>query len=91
MSTLSDIIEVRHLGGHRLFLRFEDGLTGEVDVSTVVRFEGVFAPLKDAKEFAKVRLYEEGGTICWPSGADIAPEALRDALVSAQSAASAHP
>ena len=40
-------------------------------------FPGVFAPLRDPDEFAKVRLWEEGGTICWPNGADVAPETLR--------------
>jgi CubicO group peptidase (beta-lactamase class C family) len=28
---LKDVVEVRHLGGHRLRIRFEDGVTGELD------------------------------------------------------------
>ena len=40
---LRDIVEVRQLDGHRLFLRFEDGAEGDVDVGQQIRFDGVFA------------------------------------------------
>ncbi|PYN20700.1 MAG: DUF2442 domain-containing protein, partial [Candidatus Rokuibacteriota bacterium] len=40
-----DVVEVRPLEGYRLYLRFEDGAEGEVDVSGLVPFEGVFALL----------------------------------------------
>lgn len=30
-----DVIEVRPLGGYRLYLKFEDGVEGEVDVGPV--------------------------------------------------------
>jgi hypothetical protein len=36
----------------------------------------VFQPLLDPAEFARVRLEPECGTIVWPNGADLAPEAL---------------
>jgi len=73
---LKDIIEVRPLDGHRLFLRFEDGVEGEVDVAKMIRFEGVFAPLVDRAEFSKVRVNEDTGTVCWPNGADLDPDVL---------------
>ena len=38
-----DIVEVRPLGGYRLYLRFEDGVAGELDFAGRLRFEGVFA------------------------------------------------
>jgi hypothetical protein len=40
---LKDIVEVRPLSGYRLYLRFEDGVAGELDLSSRLRFEGVFA------------------------------------------------
>ena len=40
---LKDIVEVRPLGGYRLYLRFEDGVAGELDFAGRLRFEGVFA------------------------------------------------
>jgi Protein of unknown function (DUF2442) len=66
---------VQCLGGHTLRLEFDDGCSGEVDFSQE-EWKGVFAPLADAKYFAKVQLVEELGTIVWPNGADIAPETL---------------
>jgi hypothetical protein len=73
---LQDIVEAVPLDGYRLKLRFQDGATGVVDVSQLVRFTGVFAPLRDAKEFASVRVNSELGTVCWPSGADLDPDVL---------------
>lgn len=73
---LKDVVEVRHRGSHRLFLRFEDGTAGEVDLADRLTFEGVFAPLRDERAFAMVALNAELGTICWPTGADLDPDVL---------------
>ena len=37
-----------------LFLRLNDGQSGELDLGKTLEFVGVFAPLKDAREFAGV-------------------------------------
>jgi len=74
--TLKDVVEVRPLEGCRLFLRFEDGVQGEVDISSLVKFKGVFAPLKDREFFAQVRVDPEIGTVIWPNGADLDPAVL---------------
>lgn len=73
---LVDIVEARAVGGHRLYLRFEDGVEGEVDLSDLVELEGVFAPLREPAEVAKVRLDSEIGTVYWPNGADLDPDVL---------------
>lgn len=73
---LKDIIAVTVLEGHRLHLRFEDGAEGDVDLTALVPFSGVFAPLEDASYFALVTVDRELGTICWPNGADIDPLVL---------------
>lgn len=78
---LHDVVEARHLSGYRLHLRFDDGVEGEVDLATVVRFDGIFAPLADTRRFAEVRVNPDTGTIEWPNGADVAPETLYDALL----------
>lgn len=70
---LKDIVEVRPLEGRRLWLRFEDGITGTVDVSRMVRFDGVFAPLADDARFGEVRVLPHAGTIGRPGGADPIP------------------
>ncbi len=73
---LKDIVEVRVLGGYWVHLRFEDGVEGDLDLGLKIRFRGVFAALKDEREFAKVRVDPELGTIVWPSGADLDPDVL---------------
>jgi hypothetical protein len=73
---LIDIVEARVLEGHQVHLRFEDGLEGDVDLGRLIRFEGVFAPLHDPKEFAHLTVNQEIGTICWPNGADLDPDVL---------------
>ena len=42
----------------------------------MIEFKGIFAPLRDEKEFAKVRLHPELGMIVWPNGADLDPDLL---------------
>jgi hypothetical protein len=44
---LKDIIKVQPTEDYRLRLRFEDGVEGDVDIADMIRFEGLFAPLKD--------------------------------------------
>ena len=69
--------EVKHLGGYRLWLRFNDGSSGEIDLSNDLTGP-IFQPLKDEEAFSKVRV--EGGTVEWENGADLVPEFLRNKL-----------
>jgi hypothetical protein len=73
---LKDIVEVKPLTEYRLYLRFEDGVSGEVDIAQLVSFTGVFAPLRDRDYFVQVRVNPDIGTICWPNEADIDPDVL---------------
>ena len=73
---LKDIVEVRPLGGHRLYLPFEDGVAGEVDVADLISFDGIFAPLQDERRFGEVQVDRELGTMRWPGGADLDPDVL---------------
>jgi len=76
MKKLVTVIEARHVSAHRLRLRFSDGVEKTVDFSPWLRGE-VFKPLRDHRVFKK--FFVAGGTVCWPNGADIAPETLRSA------------
>lgn len=73
---LRDIVEVRHLGDYRVFLKFDDGISGELDLSTLIKFDGIFEPVRDESYFAKVAVHPELGTIFWPNGADLDPVVL---------------
>ena len=54
-------------------LTFSDGSSRIVDFSRWLHGE-VFRPLADKRQFK--RFFVAGGTVCWPNGADIAPETL---------------
>lgn len=73
---LHDIVEVKPLKSHKLHVRFDDGVAGEVDVARLIKFNGIFAPLKEPKHFAEVFVNRDLGTVCWPNGADLDPVVL---------------
>lgn len=77
---LHDVIECRVVGPHHLWLRFDDGVEGSLDVAAHVRFEGIFVPLADPAVFARVRVEPELGTVVWPNGADLDPVVLYQAI-----------
>ncbi len=71
------LTSAKYLGGHRLWLQFNDGREGEVDLTHQLTGP-IFTPLQDENYFARVSL--EGPTVAWPNGADLAPEYLADLL-----------
>jgi hypothetical protein len=71
---LFDIVEVKVVKNYILYIRFENGVSGEIDISKVVPFEGVFSKFKDHSYFATVKVHKELGTIVWDNGADLAPD-----------------
>jgi hypothetical protein len=73
---LKDITAVQPLDGYQLKLHFEDGVAGIVNLTDLVPFEGVFAPLQDRNYFVQVRVNPDIGTICWPNDADLDPDVL---------------
>lgn len=44
---LKDIVAAKALNGYCLYLRFEDGVEGVVDLAPLLNFQGVFEPLRD--------------------------------------------
>ena len=73
MNYLPQVIDARHIREFIVSTRFNDGTEKYIDVSQW--FKGpVFEPLKDPKFFKK--FFIEAGTLAWPNGVDIAPEAL---------------
>ena len=76
---LERVVDLQVEPNYRLRIRFSDGVTGIVDLSRRPK-RGVFAPLQDLNLFAQARI-DEFGAVCWPNGADIAPDAMHDELV----------
>ena len=71
-SALVSVTEARYLGGYRVWLRFDDGLEGEVNLDGEL-IGPVFEPLKDPEVFKN---FAVDHTLEWPNGADFAPEFL---------------
>jgi len=73
---LKDISSVQPLENYQLHLKFEDNQEGVVDISQLIEFTGIFAPLQDLSYFNQVKLNPEWGTIYWENGADLDPDVL---------------
>lgn len=80
---LYDVVEVQARANFKVWVRFEDGVAGEVDLSGLVG-KGVFKRWADnPSEFGQVSVDEESGTIVWPGGLDVAPDRLYSDVVGA--------
>ncbi len=69
------VVEVKPSEGYRLWLRFDDGASGTIDLSAEL-WGPMFEPLKDKTLFARATIHPELETVTWPNGADLAPEFL---------------
>ena len=67
-------VEVRPLPRYRLWLRYQDGTEGEVDLSHLAG-KGVFAVRNQEGVFAQVTLGAHG-QVEWPGDVDLCPDAL---------------
>lgn len=68
------LIEVRPLPQYRLFLRYQDGVAGEVDLSHLAG-RGVFDLWNRSGEFEKVTI-GPSGEVRWNDDVDLCPDAL---------------
>ena len=69
------VTAVKVIAPFTLDVTFTDGKRQRYEMNLTHR-GGVFEPLKDPEYFAKAFVDKELGTVCWPNGADIAPERL---------------
>ena len=76
------VVSVNELPEQRLFVVFVDGTAGEVHMRDFLanpRTEGtVFEPLRGREVFAQAQVVM--GAVQWPNGADLAPDAMYDAI-----------
>jgi hypothetical protein len=76
------VVAVEPLPEMRLRVRFTDGTSGEVWLRSFLESQQVrgtiFEALRDPEIFRLVRV--ELGAVAWPNGADLAPDAMYDAI-----------
>lgn len=73
---LYDIVAVEARDNFTIWVRFEDGVEGEADLSDLAG-EGVFARwTENPEEFSQVKVDSDSGTVVWPGGLDVAPDRL---------------
>lgn len=74
---LLKVVKAEYISEYKVFLRFNDGSDGIVDLKNEL-WGTVFEPLKDQSKFSNFFL--DNWTICWEDGADFAPEFLYDLI-----------
>jgi hypothetical protein len=75
-TTIPSVIDVDYLGGHRLYLEFDDGKCGEIDLLEYIERILPLHELKDPKRFTQFSLSH--GTIAWSYELDISPRWLHE-------------
>jgi hypothetical protein len=82
------VAEVKPRDGFRLEVVFVDGRAVVVALGDRL-FGPVFEPLRDPDLFSQVSV-DQFGAVCWPNGADLAPDALYRLAVSDAETSPAH-
>jgi len=67
-------VEARPLNGYRIWLRYADGVEGEVDLTDLAN-RGVFKAWTDRKVFEGVHI-DGSGAVAWDEDIDLCPDAL---------------
>jgi hypothetical protein len=73
------VVAAQHEHDFVVHIRFADGREGDVDLADELYGE-VFEPLKDIRVFKTFSVHPDFHTLCWPNGADLAPEFLYDRI-----------
>jgi len=73
------VMDARYLERYVIWLKFNDGAEGEVDLKAEL-WGPVFEPLKDLAFFRRFTVHPEFHTLVWENGADFSPEFLHSVL-----------
>ncbi len=69
------VTDAQYAHDFTIHVRFSDGTEGDVDLSQELNGE-LFEPFKYTATFKAFTIHPEFHTLCWPNGADLAPEFL---------------
>lgn len=73
------VVEARYLGDYKVWLEFNDGRRGVVDLADELYGEEL-EPLRNRERFSEFYLDYGRATICWHEGQDFTPEFLYEKL-----------
>ena len=73
------IVACKPKPNYRIWIRFDDGLEGEVDLSYLVG-QGVFKVWKSVEVFNQVKVDPKTDTLSWGDDIDLDPYVLREKL-----------
>ena len=76
-----DVVEARAEPGYSVFVRFRDGLSGQIRLERA-EFTGVMTPLAEPEFFDRV--FVDCGAVAWPGEIELAPDAMYDAMAGEQ-------
>jgi hypothetical protein len=74
MDFIPHVIDAEYVKDYIIKIRFNDGSVKIANLDSYAKRGGVFSALEDKEYFRK--FFIDLNTICWPDGADIAPERL---------------
>ncbi len=69
------LTDAKYVSDFIVWLRFNDGVEGEVDLREEL-WGPIFEPLLDPAYFRRLTIHPELHTIVWENGADFSPEFL---------------
>jgi hypothetical protein len=78
--TRAKIVACKPLPHYHVWIRFDDGLEGEVDLNHLVG-KGVFKAWKSIEFFNRVRIDLKSDTLAWGDNIDLDPYVLRERLL----------
>ena len=87
---LYEVIAAEAREGFKVWVRFENGVEGEADLSDLAG-RGVFKRwTENPAEFSEVSVDPASGTLIWPGGLDVVPDRLYSEVVEATGGVEAH-
>ncbi len=73
------IVKCQPRNNYKVWIRFDDGLEGEVDLSHLLG-KGIFSDWDSIEFFNSVEIDAKTDTLAWPNGIDLDPYVLRSSL-----------
>ena len=73
------LIDARYVSDHIIWLRFNDGAEGEVNLRNEL-WGPMFEPLLNPSNFRTFIIHPELHTLVWENGADLSPEFLYEQI-----------